>query len=186
MERPTQQLCSDKLDIAINALAFVLSGRDEALRQIARRSLAAIGEPAIPALALALKDRNKSMRWEAAKALSEIHSPEAIPVLIDALEDELFGIRWLAAEGLVALGLYAIRPLVEAYIRDPESSWLRDGTHHVLKVLADKGYAGLVRPLVDAMEDYTRSDEIIPAARSVLARVDAEEEARSQQVKQNI
>jgi HEAT repeat protein len=145
------------------------------LRQTARRSLVAVGEPAVGALVGALNDKKAYIRWEAAKALGEIGSPKAAPALVRALEDGGFGVRWLAAEGLIALGREGLPPLLQALIERPDSTWLRDGAHHVLRVLADRGLHDLVAPAVVALDSLDPELDIVTEAHSVLEALGREE-----------
>jgi HEAT repeat protein len=162
------QTCSDKLHDAIKALVFALSSGDGMLRQTVRQGLVALGETAVPALISALRDPNTNVRWEAAKALSEIASPQSAEALVGALEDRNFGVRWLAAEGLIVLGRAGLAPLAQALIRDPESEWLREGAHHVLRVLANRSQHELVAPLLGALEGFEAALDVVPQAYELL------------------
>mgnify|MGYP000931500812 CR=1 FL=1 len=119
-------------------------------------------------LILALKNKKPVLRWEAAKALGEIGSAKAAPAFVAALEDKNFGVRWLAAEGLITLGKSGLKPLAQALRQTPKSHWLREGAHHVLRVLEDKGLRELVSPLVSALESYSPETEIAPQADALL------------------
>ena len=156
---------------AIRALMDTLCDRDTLKRHRARLLLVDIGSPAVPYLVQALEDPDaeECVHWEAAKALSDIGDPLAAPALIDILgQDELFGIRWLAAEGLIALGLDGLAPLLEALIQRSDSTWLREGAHHVLRTLAQRGLYAQVAPVLTALEDIEPAVEVPPAARAAL------------------
>jgi HEAT repeat protein len=103
--------------------------------------------------ALASPDSNYHVRWEAAKVLSELEDPEAAPVLVTALEDEDFGVRWLAAEGLISLGQDGLAPLLEALVQHSDSALLREGAHHVLRMLNEGGLHAHMAPVIAALED---------------------------------
>jgi HEAT repeat protein len=113
--------------------AFLI--KDGWKRREARLALVDIGKPAVPYLIKALKHRKPEVRWEAAKTLGAIGDPSSGQALVSALSDERFEIRWLAAEGLIALKLGAIEPLLKEMIKNPESWELRQGAHHVLHAL---------------------------------------------------
>ena len=86
-----------------------------------------------------LSDDHEQVRWEAAKALSEIRDPRAAEPLVAALEDERFDTRWVAAEGLIALGRASLLPLLRMLATGKDSTWLREGAHHVLEQMSDGG-----------------------------------------------
>ena len=156
---------------AIHTLMDALCDRNTLKRQRARLSLVDIGSPAVPYLTEALRDSDSEecVRWEAAKALSDIGDPAGAPALIDVLgQDELFGIRWLAAEGLIALGRNGLVPLLEALIQRSNSAWLREGAHHVLRILAGRGLYVYVAPVLTALEDVEPAVQVPPAARAAL------------------
>ena len=52
--------------------------------------------------------------------------------LVQALEDDEFGVRWTAAVVLAQVGDDALPPLLHALTEQHESTWLREGAHHVL------------------------------------------------------
>jgi len=151
------------------ALIAGLSNADDDTRLAARAALVHKGEAAVPALSAALRAPAWLVRWEAAKALGEIQAPSSAPALVRALEDQRFGVRWLAAEGLIDLGAEGLRPLLDALLADPDSGRLREGTHHVLKVLAERGLRELVANVVAALEEPEPDIEIIVQARAALA-----------------
>ena len=156
---------------AIRALMDALCDRDTLKRHRARLLLVDIGSPAVPYLVQALEDPDaeECVHWEAAKALSDIGDPLAAPALIGILgQDEHFGIRWLAAEGLIALGRTGLVPLLNALIQRSDSAWLREGAHHVLRILAGRGLYAQVAPVLTALEDIEPAVQVPPAARAAL------------------
>jgi len=163
--------CARQLGAAIKSLVFILSSRDGLLRQTVRRSLVAIGAPAVGALASALRDSNQTVRWEAAKALGEIGSPEAAPALVAALEDSDFGVRWLAAEGLIGLGREGMKHLLQALIEQRESDWLREGAIHVLRSLVTRGLHDLASPVLAALADAEPRVEVVNRAQAALDEI---------------
>ena len=81
----------------IKALLDDLTCDDVIKCQEARKSLVAMGKPAIPALLEALHHENRQVRWEAAKALGQLADPSAADELVKTLySEEDFDIRWLA------------------------------------------------------------------------------------------
>ncbi len=166
MDEDTLQLTVDKLQTAIESLVSVFSSVDESLRQSVRWSLVNIGEDTIPALAEALRRGNRDARWEAAKTLGEIGSPLAAPALVEGLHDDVFDIRWLASNGLIALGIRGLEPLMEALIENPDSARLKECAHHVVRVLVESDLREMLAPLKAALGD-SKAD-VREAAESVL------------------
>jgi HEAT repeat protein len=152
----------------IGKLIAALADGDWVTRQRARESLVEIGKPAVAPLTEALAESNERVRWEAANALSEISDPTAAPALVKALEDNSFGVRWLAAEGLISLGREGLSPLLEALVEHPESAWLRQGAHHVLRILAEEGLYDHVTSVLQALEDIEPAIEVIQPAKAAL------------------
>jgi HEAT repeat protein len=108
------------------------------VRHQARLMLVHIGPESIPALREALKSKNVNTRLEATKALGEFHDPQSASALTDMLVDPETGVRWAAAEGLIQGGRSSLRPLLESFIHNFESPWLREGLHHILHVFKDR------------------------------------------------
>jgi len=149
----------------------ILAGDDSLARQRARESLVDIGKPAVAPLMEALEspESNFHLRWEAAKALSELEDPAAAPVLIKALEDDdNFSVRWLAAEGLIALGRDGLAPLLETLVQRSDSASLREGAHHVLRMLNEGSLHSQVAPVLAALEDIQPILEVPVAAHAAL------------------
>ena len=148
---------------SLEALVDNLGSTDDDTRVTARRSLAAMGKPAVPTLTEALKNKKYLIRWEAAKALNEIGDPAAAPALVNALEDEEFDVRWIAAEGLIKLNIYGVVPLLQALEKRGDSTLLREGAHHVFHDLAKGALRKYLGPVLDVLED-TQPGEAIPMA----------------------
>ena len=156
---------------AIPAMMAILAGDESLARQQARQSLVDIGKPAVAPLMKALKspESNFHLRWEAAKALSELEDPAAAPALIRALEDDdNFSVRWLAAEGLIALGRDGLAPLLKALVKRSNSASLREGAHHVLRMLDEGDLHYQVAPVLAALEDIEPVLEVPVAAHAAL------------------
>jgi HEAT repeat protein len=92
----------------------------------------------IPALLDTLKSPHVQTRWEAVSALGDMRAPETAPALTEMLMDEDPSVRWAAMEGLINMGRKALRPILERFVRDFESPWLREGVHHILRILKDR------------------------------------------------
>jgi HEAT repeat protein len=116
----------------------------------------------------ALANRKQWVRWEAAKALGQIGDSAATQTLIKALEDKMFDVRWLAAEGLIRIGRDAVMPLLHALIKRPESTWLREGAHHVLHDMTEGELKKLLEPVLAALEDLDAAIEVPIAAHAAL------------------
>jgi predicted RNA-binding Zn ribbon-like protein len=157
----------------IRRLVSALADRDGIRRQGARQSLVKMGRPAVAPLAEALQGAREVVRWEAAKALGDLRRPEAAPALVSALEDSDFGVRWLAAQGLISLRLAGLPTLLEALIERSNSGLLREGAHHVLRVLVHEGHHDLLAPVLAALDTLVPA-EVPPAARHVLDALEAQ------------
>lgn len=116
----------------IDALISDLGSKNGLVRQQARNKLEMMGLHATSSLIKALGLTNENVRWEAAKALKDIRDPRAAHALVNALMDDSFEVQWLAAEALIALDLEAVVPLLKGLIDHSESTFLRQGAHHVL------------------------------------------------------
>ena len=138
----------------VESLLGLLADKDGVARQKARRSLVALGKPAVSSLTGVLLDsRFRQLRWEAAKALGAIGDSGAIPALMSALEDRDADVRWLAAEGLKKFKKAAWPPLLRAVIEcGPDSVSLRQGAHHVLRNQNAAGFNDLLATLKNALK----------------------------------
>lgn len=157
----------------IDSLVAQLRDTDGLIRRGARRRLVDIGRAAVPALEQGLTNPLDHARWEAAKALCEIHAPQAAPALVQRLEDDNFSVRWLAAEALIGLGDYAIVPLLKQLVRRPDSVWLRQGAHHILRASGGGRIDSPLYPVVKALEGVEPILETPVAAESALMHMAA-------------
>jgi hypothetical protein len=148
---------------ALDLLIADLRSNDMVVRRNARASLVGHGRSAVEALLPLLKDRSAHVRWEAVKVLREMSDASAAPALADALEDEDFGVAWLAAEGLIHLRRRGLASLFQALIAHADSPRLRQGAHHVLRVLADRGYSQETSAVMAAL-DHVEPTLTVPAA----------------------
>ena len=166
-----------RIDEVTAELIGDLNGLAHRSARHARRLLVKLGEASVPPLVDALRDHDPRVRWEAAKALAEIaspanaHSKAAAKALVDALEDEEPGVRWLAAEALVFLGRASLDPLLHALLRDSGSVWLREGAHHVLRVIGRGEVAPAIEPVLRALEGVVPAIAVLPAVRDALAAI---------------
>jgi HEAT repeat protein len=156
------------VSVTIVSLIADLTSDDGVVRVKARRELVSSGDEAVKPLIKALADRNQWVRWEAAKALGQIGSPAATHALVEALEDRMFDVRWLAAQGLVNIGHEAVIPVLSALIERADSTWTREGAHHVLHDLAQGELKAVLRPVLAALEDVDSSVEVPLVAQAAL------------------
>jgi len=165
-----QRVKSDELDgtTSVDSLVADLGCNDVWKCRRARRALVAMGESAVQPLLDTLLHRKGWARWEAAKALSQIDGFVATEALVQCLDDRSFDVRWIAAEGLIPRGNEALLPLLRKLIDRSDSSWMREGAHHVLHDLTDKDAREMARPVIAALEDVEPSLEVQIAASALL------------------
>ena len=84
--------------------------------------------------------------------------PKPAPRLADGHPD----VRWLAAESLIALGDYALAPLLEELIAHADSVWVREGAAHVLSKLGE--HVPNIRSVLAAMNGAAPLFEVPVAA----------------------
>ncbi len=116
-----------------------LADRDAGRRREARQELVRMGEAALPVLSQKLSARDWHVRWEAAKALGEIGGPKAAELLVGLLQDDDTGVRWAAMGSLIEMERGSLRPMFESLTRDFHSARVREGSHHVLRILLSRG-----------------------------------------------
>jgi len=160
----------------MESLMGTLAGKDGATRLKARKSLVALGKPAVSSLIQALQNsRSYHLRWEAAKTLGAIGDTRAIPSLVKALEDRDTDVAWLAAEALRKFKKAAWPPLLSALIeRGADSRSLRQGAHHVLRNQKEKGLNDVLATLSKDLESITFPESASLAAYDILKRMKAE------------
>jgi HEAT repeat protein len=127
-----------KINQPIAELIAELGSSDLLQRQHARLCLAFREGESVPALLEALHSPNAFTRGEAVRVLGDIRVPGTVSALIDMLMDENTGVRWAAMESVIRMGHEALRPLLERFIKDFDSLWLREGVHHILRVFKDQ------------------------------------------------
>lgn len=122
----------------LSKLIDALGDDNGLVRQRARLQLEHFGRESIPALLEALQSPNAHIRWEAVQALGEIRDPKTATELVNMLMDEDTGVRWSAMEGLSRMGRDCLRPLLDCFVKNFDSLWMREGVHHILRVLKDR------------------------------------------------
>ena len=115
-----------------------LDNENGLIRQRARLQLEHIGPESIPALLDALQSPSAQVRREAVRVLGELRTSEASPTLAEMLMDEDIGVRWAVMESLIRLGRDTLRPLLDTFIQNFDSIWMREGVRHILRVLNDR------------------------------------------------
>jgi hypothetical protein len=120
----------------VDALIQQLGDRDGVTRERARRALGGVGGPAVEPLLAVLKHKNSAVRYEAAMTLRDIGDRRAVEPLVEALGDRSFEVRWVAAEALIDAGRAAVPAVLHALLHNADSTWFRDGCHHVLSHFA--------------------------------------------------
>jgi hypothetical protein len=157
----------------VESLIDMLANKDGMIRQKARKSLVALGRPAVTSLIQALQTSEADqVRWEATKALGAIGDTTSIPTLVKALEDSDSDVTWLAAEALGKFKKIAWPELLRALIKSkPDSVLLRQGAHHVLRNQKEDGFDELLATLQNALESSTASESTPFAASNILKRM---------------
>jgi thioredoxin-like negative regulator of GroEL len=138
----------------LESLIDLLESKNGATRMKARKSLVALGKPAVSSLIRTLQNSKQDhVRWEAAKTLGSIGDTRSIPVLVNALEDSNPDVAWLAAEALRKFKKAAWPVLLRALIKSkPESVLLRQGMHHVLRNQKEDGFNDLLATLMKSLK----------------------------------
>ena len=159
----------------LESLLDLLASKNGATRQKARKSLVAMGKPAVSSLTRILQNsRVDHIRWEAAKTLGAIGDTRAIPSLVKALEDSDSDVTWLAAEALRNFKKVAWPQLLRALIKSkPDSVLLRQGAHHVFRNQKEDGFNDLLATLRTALESSSASESTPFAASNILKRLKA-------------
>ncbi len=138
-------------------------------RRRAEDQLRQLRAAAVPALIEALSSEASHVRWGAAKVLGEIRATPAVEKLVLSLEDEDGGVRWLAATSLIAIGKSSLIPLLRRILRRPDSPWLQEGTHHVLRGVQDDA----TQPVLAALESHYPAEAVPPAVNDALAALES-------------
>ncbi|MCO6435792.1 MAG: HEAT repeat domain-containing protein [Phycisphaerae bacterium] len=164
---------SDPLNLVAADWVKRLGSRNSVERQQARESLVGLGQAAVGPVVEALSSEHSLVRWEAAKTFTELHAPAAAPALARTLGDEDPDVRWVAAEAMIGLGEAALRPILRTLMVSAESAELRDGAHHVLRVLNRNELADIVGPVLEALEQIDPELAVPLRAKDALAKLNA-------------
>jgi HEAT repeat protein len=139
----------------IKSLVTNLASREAPVRIHARKSLAGIGNPAVPYLVNALSSRNDQVRFEAAKALQDTNArlgdhatPDIIELLIGDLASTDGIVRIMARRTLVSIGGKAIDRLLDSL--KSKNKWVR---WEAAKALGQIGGIAAIHGLVKALDD---------------------------------
>jgi HEAT repeat protein len=135
----TNDCTDEEANYDVLALIKQLTGKDDYSRMRARELLICIGKPVVDELVKSLPNADTSLRWQIIKIFECIQDPASAPVLVEQLKDDDAGVRWAASDALIALRTDAIPALLQALVTDFDSSWLRHGAHHILRVMKDSG-----------------------------------------------
>ena len=125
-------------ELQISELIAELGDNDYLKRQHARLLLVHHKLESVPALLKALKSPNPRTRKLVVNALGDICDLETGSALTEMLMDEDIDVRWASMESLIKMGRDSLRPILEKFIKDFDSLWLREGVHHILRVLKDR------------------------------------------------
>lgn len=105
--------------------------------------------------------------------LGQIRDATVAAALVRRLEDDYLDVRWLAGQGLVALGRDGLVALLRAMMEEPASVRRREGAHHVLRILAQRGQADVVGPVLAAIEGVQPGLTVPLAAHAALHKLQA-------------
>lgn len=122
----------------ISTLIAELGDENGLTRQRARLNLGYRGNESIPELLKAIHSPNTNTRLGAIKVLGELHATEAAQPLVPMLMDDDPDIRWSTMESLIRVGRVSMRPILEMFIRNFDSSVMREGVHHILHAFKDQ------------------------------------------------
>lgn len=166
--RTSQEVISIRNFQTISNIARDLLSKNYLLRKKAREELIEIGKPSLDVLTELASSKDETVRWEAMITITQIGSEETLGLLMKALEDEEFSIRWLAADGIVNLGKYAIRPVLEKLMDNPDSDFIRRGAQHVLRELKNKGVFKDNYGLVEALaNEFDHANILLQTLRTI-------------------
>lgn len=164
----------------IQILFLEMGGENGHDRQKARETFVSMGADAVDYLAeaIVIANHNKKLaafgvssdrlKAEALKALVEIANPLSAPLFLNAMNDEDSGIRWLAAEGFNALQNDGLKYLLDALIKSPDSLFLRQGAHHVLRTFIHLQKIPGMQELLKELKNPVGDERIPISAKTVL------------------
>lgn len=175
MNEQTRVIEKKLCGINIKSLMGMLASKDGVTRREARKSLAAVGKPAVPSLTRALRNSKLDhLRWEAAKTLGSIIDKRAIPSLVNALQDKDQDVAWLAAVALKKYKIAAWPALLGVLIKSKSNSvLLRQGAHHVLQNQKEDEFTYLLPTLLKSLEPGAAPESTEIAAYNILRQLKA-------------
>jgi len=143
---------NDEKHDKISPLILKLKSKIGLVRKRARKKLVSIGSPAVSRLAEMIDQPAAKVRWEAVKALGQIADPGTTSLFITALYDKDEEVRWLAVEGLIALGIHSMEPLLQELVKNSGSLLLRKGAHHYFSAIKELNESLRFNDLLSALE----------------------------------
>jgi len=154
----------------LDAYLADLVSSDAERRIQARHALVGIGSAAVPSLLAALGSPDGQMRAGVVQTLIGIADPSTANTLTRMLDDDDASVRWLAAEALIALQQTGLRAALHSLIvREPASPQLKGGVRHVVQEMSRQTrYTGLLRPLLDALDDYALDEVLMVEAHKAM------------------
>jgi hypothetical protein len=154
----------------IDGLVALMRSDDGLDRRRARHGLVQLGRRAAQAVVPLLADGRESVRWEAARALVDVHHPDAIPALVPVLGDPVRDVRWLAAEALIAHGPDSVVPVLRYLLAHAGNDDVVPAAHHVIRSFSRGEWEPILRPVVDGLEDGASSVSwLVPSERALRA-----------------
>ena len=81
--------------------------------------------------------------------------------------------RWEAAEALIKIGLDAVKPLLRTLIQKSDSTWMREGAHHVFSDMEDPQKRLFLDPVLAALDDVVPRLEVPVVAKKVLDELES-------------
>ena len=158
----------------LEAYVADLINSDAERRIQARHALVGIGSAAVPALLGALRSPDGQMRAGAVQTLIGIADPSTAEALTGMLDDDDASVRWLAAEALIALQRVGLRAALHSLIeREPASPQLKGGVRHVIQEMSRQTrYTGLLRTLLNALDDYAPDEVLMVEAHKAVTALD--------------
>lgn len=129
---------SGSKESTVKKLLEILCNDEGQKRKEARRELVALGEETLAYTDNYLNNTKHICRWEVLRVIKEIADLKSIPVFLAALDDDKSDIRWIAAEGLIRMGKYSTKPLLNLVEEKYDSVFVLNGAHHIIFELYER------------------------------------------------
>jgi len=155
--RAVKALTALRDERCISPLIEALTMDRDLLHREARRALLNLGPIAEQAWLELLEHPDSHIRWEAARGLGEIGDAKAAPILAEGLLDENYAVRWATADVLAHLGERAIPATLTILSRYPINEPSRQAAYHALHGISNREVQERIKPLLDALRDFTVS-----------------------------